>query len=350
MEDAGQFTRAARLLVVTASLVVVVAGMKAATAILVPFLLALFLALLCLPAVRWMHRAHVPNALAVPAVLVVALVLGAVILSVLTASVAQFASDLPRYVERVSDLRDSARAWLESHTDIRIPDKTLRNLDPSKVLGFVSATLGQFTNLLGNLALIVLMVAFTISELLVLPRKLAAVKTSAEDRGALERIVRAINQYISIKTFVSFLTGASAGGLCGIVGVPYPVLWGMVAFLLNYIPNIGSILAAIPPVLITLIEPGLGLAPALVVAGGYTAINVVFGNVVEPRMMGRSLDLSTLVVFVSMVFWGWVLGAVGMFLSVPLTMVLKIALEGSPSTRPIALLLGSAPDPESAGS
>jgi predicted PurR-regulated permease PerM len=114
-------------------------------------------------------------------------------------------------------------------------------------------------------------------------------------------------------------------------------LWALVAFLLNYIPNIGSIIAAIPAVLIALIQ--LGVGEALLVGLSYVLVNTVFGNVVEPRLMGRSLGLSTLVVFISLVFWGWILGPVGMLLSIPLTMVMKIALESRPQSRWIATLL-----------
>jgi len=341
------FSKAARLLVVGASFVVVIAGMRLAAPILVPFLLALFLALLCLPVVRWMHEKRVPDSLAVPAVLVLALIVSALVLSVLAASMTDFAAHVPTYAERVRAMQADAVAWLEEH-DVRVPLGTEEGLDASRILGYVRVALGQVSGLLGNLVLIALLVVFLLAELLVLPRKLAAMAPDGEGHGAFDRIVRAVNRYISIKTTVSFFTGAAAGLLCWALGVPFAVLWAMLAFLLNYIPNIGSFLAAVPPVLVALIEPDLGWGQAAGVAAGYTGINLFFGNVVEPSMMGRSLDLSTLVVFVSMVFWGWVFGAMGMFLSVPLTMVIKIALEASPSTRPIAILLGSAPEPESA--
>jgi predicted PurR-regulated permease PerM len=121
--------------------------------------------------------------------------------------------------------------------------------------------------------------------------------------------------------------------------VDFAVLWGLLTFCLNYIPNIGSIIAAVPPVLLALVQYGPGTA--LAVAIGYVVINVVFGNLVEPRVMGRGLGLSTLVVFISLVFWQWVLGPVGMLLSVPLTMTLKIILDGNDETRWIAILLSS---------
>jgi predicted PurR-regulated permease PerM len=124
-----------------------------------------------------------------------------------------------------------------------------------------------------------------------------------------------------------------------VLGVDYVLLWALLAFLLNYIPNIGSIIAAIPAVLLALAQ--LGPAVAGLTALGFVLTNTVMGNMVEPRFLGRGLGLSTLVVFLSLIFWGWLLGTVGMLLSVPLTMIVKIALEGNDDTRWIALLLAS---------
>ena len=124
-----------------------------------------------------------------------------------------------------------------------------------------------------------------------------------------------------------------------LLGVDYPILWSLLAFLLNYVPNIGSIIAAVPAVLLALVQ--LGPGSALWAAAGYLATNVVFGNILEPRFMGRGVGLSPLVVFLSLIFWGWVLGPVGMFLSVPLTITAKIALAASDDTRWAAVLLGT---------
>jgi predicted PurR-regulated permease PerM len=144
---------------------------------------------------------------------------------------------------------------------------------------------------------------------------------------------------MAIQTVISLATGACVAIFLTIMGVDYPLLWGVLAFLLNYIPNIGSIMAALPPVLLTIIQFGLGRAVG--VAIGYLVINMTIGNVISPHLMGRGLGLSTLVVFLSLIFWGWILGPVGMLLSVPLTMTVKIALESSEDTRWIAILLGS---------
>jgi predicted PurR-regulated permease PerM len=158
----------------------------------------------------------------------------------------------------------------------------------------------------------------------------------------LELIAGNVVRYLGLKTLVSGLTGLLAGGLVAVVGVDFAVLWALLAFILNYIPTFGSIIAALPPVLLALIQFG---GPAAIVVGvGYVAINFLIGSVLEPRLMGRSMGLSTLVVFVSLLAWGWILGTAGMFFAVPLTMALKIALESNPDARWLAVLMG--PDPE----
>ena len=147
-----------------------------------------------------------------------------------------------------------------------------------------------------------------------------------------------INKYIAIKTGISIVTGLLVTIFLLIIGVDYPVLWGVLAFALNFIPTIGSIIALIPAVLLTIVQ--LGFGDALIVLIGYLVINTIMGNILEPRLMGKGLGLSTLVVFISLIFWGWVLGPVGMLLSVPLTITIKIILDSSEETRWFAILLG----------
>jgi predicted PurR-regulated permease PerM len=155
------------------------------------------------------------------------------------------------------------------------------------------------------------------------------------------KITREVQSYLLYKTLVSLATGLSVGIWVGLLGLDFPALWGFVAFALNYIPNIGSILAAVPAVGLALLQ--LGPGRALVVALGYVAINFWWGNLVEPALLGRRLQLSPLVVLVSLIFWGWVWGPIGMLLSVPLTMMLKIVLENSPGLRWLGALLAPQP-------
>jgi predicted PurR-regulated permease PerM len=188
--------------------------------------------------------------------------------------------------------------------------------------------------------LILLTVVFILLEVQSFPVKVRAL-TGAGSHGPsqLNRLFESVKKYVAVKTLVSLLTGLSVGIMLLVIGVDFPLLWATLAFFLNYVPTIGSLIAAIPTVLLALVQ--LGTTAAVATAAGYLVINTLLGNVIEPRVMGRSVGLSPLVVFLSLVFWGWVLGPVGMLLSVPLTMVVKIALEGNPQTRALALLLGT---------
>jgi len=155
-----------------------------------------------------------------------------------------------------------------------------------------------------------------------------------------------LGRYLGIKTIVSLATGICAGILTWSLGLDFPLLWAMLAFLLNYVPTIGSIIAAVPAVLLALVQLGPGAAGATAV--GFAAINVVFGNIIEPRLMGYGVGISPLVIFVGLVFWGFIFGPVGMLLSVPLTMTLKLSLESDERTRWIAILIGSERDAQHA--
>ena len=156
--------------------------------------------------------------------------------------------------------------------------------------------------------------------------------------GRFRGFIESFNRYLALKTLFSLATGVVIGIWLAVLGVDFALLWGLLAFLLNFVPNIGSIIAAIPAIFLAFIQ--LGWGPALLTCLGYIVVNVVFGSILEPKFMGRRLGLSTLVVFLSLVFWGWVLGPVGMVLSVPLTMIVKIAMESNEDTRWIAILLG----------
>jgi len=174
-------------------------------------------------------------------------------------------------------------------------------------------------------------------------RSCAEVDRIARDQLAavearIARLTNAVIGYMRIKTLTSLGTAICVWALLRWMGVDFAVLWALLAFFFNFIPVIGNILMMIPAVLLALVQAGLGTAAA--VAAGYLVINTVIGNVLEPRIMGKGLGVSTLAVFVSLLFWGWLFGTVGMFLAVPLTVAVVIALDASPHTRPLAIMLG----------
>lgn len=325
-----------------AAFVVIVAGMKAASSILVPFLMAAFVAVLSAPSYFWLERRGLPSVLALIVVVLALVVFGLLLGVLLGTSMTDFTAALPRYQERLTQLSTQALTWL-SGLGLDTSDENLRGLfDVGSVMRLAGNMLSGLSNLLTFSFLILLLVVFMLLEAASLPRKLRMVLHDPEHSlGGFKEITDNLKRYIAIKIWTSLGTGVTVGVLLAIIGVDFPVLWGLVAFLLNFVPNIGSIIAAIPPVLLALVDGGV--VTALLTAGAFLAVNVIFGNILEPRFMGQGVGLSVLVVFLSLIFWGWVFGTLGMILAVPLTMMFKIVLDSREETRWLAILLGSDP-------
>ena len=343
MADPVIKTTPSQLLVSLAALVVIIAGMRASADIIVPFLLAVFIAIICSPALDWLERRGLPRAAAMVTVLAAVTTIGIGITGLVGSSLSQFTNDLPEYTERLNGYTRAVEQWLNGH-GVPFDTGEMRNLiDASRVMKMAAEVFNSFGGVLTNAFLIFLTVVFILFETASFAVKLQAVMDDPEDTLArLGNVTASIKRYLAIKTMTSLLTGVVIGICLTILGVENAVLWALLAFMLNYVPNIGSIIAAVPAVLFALVQ--LGVSGALATAAVFAVVNIVVGSALEPRFMGRGLGLSTLVVFLSLVFWGWVLGPVGMFLSVPLTMTVKIALGARESTRWIAVLLGSGHD------
>jgi len=334
--------KGARALLVTASIVIVIAGMKAASSLILPFLVALFLAMITLPLLNWLQAKSIPKPLAVPATILVALLVLGGIAIVVGGSIKGFTAQAPKYKQNLDQIVGGLVLWVEAR-GLDLPDQFGQGLTelikPSQAFDMIAGTLRGVAAVLSNLLLVLLTIVFILFEAAGFPAKLRAAFGQRESSDRFANIKKEVQHYLGIKSLVSLTTGSTVAATMAIIGVDFPLLWGMLAFLLNYIPTFGSILAAIPPVLLAIVQlgPGHALAVALV----FVTVNVVLGQFVEPYFMGRRLGLSTLVVFLSLVFWGWVWGPVGMLLSVPLTMILKIMLENTEDLAWVAVLLGA---------
>lgn len=328
-----------RVLTGLAAFVIVVAGMKSAEPILVPFLLSIFIAIISAPPLFWLERRKVPVPIAV--LIMISLIIITIILigALVGASIKDFTRELPQYQTRLRTETAGLIVWLgQRGIDLSSFDLQ-RIIDPGKAMSLASNMLNSFGGMLSDGFLIFFTVIFIMTEASSFPIKLRAIYGEQASLGLFDHFLTKVKNYMAIKTVISLLTGLLITSWLAILGVDYPLLWGLLAFLFNYVPTIGSIIAAIPAVLLALIQIGTGAA--LLTALGYGVVNIIFGNVIEPRFMGRGLGLSALVVFLSLVFWGWVLGPIGMLLSVPLTMTVKIALDSHEDTRWLAILLDS---------
>ena len=332
-----------------AATVIILAGVKAAASIVVPFLLALFLAILAGRPVHWMHSKRVPQGLAVLFTIVAIGGTMAIVATLSAASLSNFSERFPTYQLQIQDRWSLGLVMLEDllgSVGLTEGYQTLRaQLELRQILGTAAEiagnTLLQFGNVFIKAILVALTVTFMLLESFGLTKKLRLIlRQSPEVWVQLVTFVGSVQRYIAVKTLTSLGTGLAVFLWLLVLGVDYAVFWGLLAFLLNYIPNIGSTAAAIPAVLIALLQHGP--ATAMVAAVGYLAINLTIGSVIEPHLLGRSVGLSPLVAFISLVFWGFLLGPIGMLLSPPLTISVKFALERYPETLWIATLLGSA--------
>ena len=312
----------ARVLLVAACGVIVVAGLKAAAPMLIPFALALFLAVLTLPVTLWLNQRRVPMPISVAMGVLVNVLLFGLIVLLSVQSASEFQVEAPRYRSRLYALWFRAIEGLEAR-GLPVGDVvTLDILQPERLFGLVGSTLSGVASLVSSVFLVVLILLFTLSEATVFPRKLRAIMGPGRGAGPrLAKTIREVQEYLGIKTLVSLATGIILGLWAWFLGLDFPVLLGVIAFVFNYVPTIGSVLASGPAVLLALLQ--FSVPTAIVTGVGYAVVNLVFGNLIEPNLLGRRLGLSTLVVILSLVFWGWVWGPVGMLLAVPLTMVVK---------------------------
>ena len=330
----------ARFLLMLASGVVVVWGLQFAAPVILPSALALFLAVLSLPIVVGLTRRRVPRAVAIFGAMLVVVGIFTVLVLAASRSLAELQGQLFVYVGRLQALRDR---WLMALSDrFGVSFQELIDFDlinPEALAAFLGGTVAQAASLLSTAFLVLLVMVFFLAEATVFPQKLQyLLEGSARGEERMNKVVAEIQSYLGIKTVISLATGLLLGVWCWVMGLDFPVLLGLIAFVLNYVPTVGSILAGIPAVLLSLILVGT-LGHALVVTAGYVVVNTVFGNIIEPNLMGRRLGLSPLVVMLSLLFWGWTWGPVGALLSVPLTMVLKIWLENTRDLRWVAVLL-----------
>ncbi len=341
-----------RFLFTLAVAVIVIQGLRFAQPVLLPTAVALFLAVICLPAVFWLTNRRVPRLLAILAtVLAVASMLGLLILVAslqLPDLVARVEIQIGALTVPIEGMLRSFSAWWPFVEYGELMGAVQGLLDFGRLAAFATGATTWALSFLSSVFLVFLILVFALGEAAVLPHKLRAIAgdgIASDER--MQKVVDEVQGYLVIKTLVSLATGVLLGLWTWFMGLELPILLGLIAFALNYVPTIGSVIASVPALLLALIEVdpataafvGVNVQSTLIVGAGYLAVNIVFGNWLEPTLMGRRLGLSTLVVILSLVFWGWLWGPLGALLSVPLTMIVKIMLENTKDLKWVAVLL-----------
>lgn len=326
-----------RVLMVTASAFIIIAGLKASSAIVIPFLLSVLIAVLCSGPMFWLQKHGVPKGIAILFITIAVIVSGSILFSFMGSSIAELTSALPYYQQRFHAEFANILGQLKQYG---LDTSDVIQLDTDSIVNLIKKALAGLGGLLSSTLLIMLTVIFMLFEAAGFPNKLK-IAFGSENKTPIdnsEKIISGIKRYLALKFLTSLATGILITIWVSIMGIDFPIFWGILAFLLNFIPTIGSIIAAIPATFLAFIDSGISYF--LITGLGYAFINILISNGIEPRIMGKGVGLSTLVVFLSLLFWGWILGPVGMLLSVPLTMTVKIALESKSSTKWMSILLG----------
>jgi AI-2 transport protein TqsA len=341
------FTPIARGLIVAAAVAIIVMFMQAAAPLIAPTLLAAFIAVVAAPPLRWLQGKGIPKGGGLALIVFVLLDFSSIVALVTTGALEGLRDSLPTYQERLMLLSEQLGDWLEGIGVEKAREAVPDIFDPAAATTLVRLALANVSDIFATGLLVLLAVIFMLLEAPNLRVRLrTAFNLEDDSEVVLHRLLGATNRYMVIKMSTSLATALCIWVLLKVLHIDFAILWAVLAFLLNFIPFVGAFLMAIPAVLVALVQTDL--QTTLLVALGYLVINTVIGSILEPRIMGRGLGISTLAVFLSLLFWSWVLGTVGAFLAVPLTMVLMIALESSPRTRHVAYLLGAEAVPNAA--
>ena len=352
--DTGKM-KAGKALLMLAALTVLIAGLKAAQGFFIPILIALFIATVSFPLLNFLREKKVPRAIAV----LLTVAFDFIFLAALAVLAITLIGDLQekwnsRYAaEFAAHIRDGSESLAQTLTEYGVKDAekkiaeavntnltNLQNIRFEKIWDVGTGVLGRVVGFLATSLITLILTVFMLSEARMFGRRIEAISLArGPNLNRMLNATRDIQRFLAIKTAVSVLTGVLAGALCWAAGLDFYVLWGILAFFFNFIPVVGSIIAGVPPTILALFVADL--PNAFLVAGGYLLINNFLGNFVEPMLVGRRFGISTLVIVVSVVFWGWLWGPLGMLLAVPLTMVLKVILEGSDEFRWIGVAISA---------
>jgi predicted PurR-regulated permease PerM len=333
--------RTTNVLLTCLAVIAMLASLKAAQLVVLPVLLAFFLAILLKPILSFLSR-FMPYVASLGVALSGMVGIGILLWLFVSTSVASVAERGPAYVERIQALIEIGVTWAKEYGFDISNEAMVGNEEIFKFgVQFVGASIVPILSSLALGALVAFMLILLLLEARTFHTKLVRGMDGASSRAffeTLDSVMTKFQTYFFTKTLISLATGVCTGLYTWALGIDFPFIWGTLAFLLNFIPNIGSMMAVVPPTLLAFLQFH-GIAHAAITLSGLTAIQLFIGNFLDPRIVGRSVSLSPFVVFVSMVFWGWMWGIVGIFLAVPLTVGLRIVFSHVEPMRPLAVLM-----------
>ncbi|XPV68495.1 MAG: AI-2E family transporter [Halarcobacter sp.] len=326
-----------------ASFIIIIAGVKASSEIVIILFLAIFISSIFSTLINILQDKHIPKVISYLIVLGIFVLISLLLSYIVNISLKDFLSNLPQYEKQLQKLVVDTIA-LGEHYGYKIDKQTILDLlNFSSFFGITTNLIGSIGTFLSKFLLVIIGVGFILAESKSFEKKLKIIfQKNSKKIEHFNLFTSNIQKYFLVKTTTSFLTGMLIAIALLILNIDYPILWGVIAMLFNFIPVVGSIIAAIPAILLSLVSADLNITIILMIV--YVVINISISNIIEPKFMGKELGLSPLVIFFSLILWGWVLGIVGMFLAVPITMTLKIAFESNDTTKWISLLMSNVGD------
>lgn len=334
--DLGPTLRATLLV---AACMGIVAGLRAAAPVLAPLALAAFVAAATMPALGWLRRHGVRTWLAIIVIVLFNTLVLSLFAWIAVETVTSLRASLPLYIDRAQALEVTMRERLQGWGMV-LPQALYADwVQPERLFELAAVAARSVTAWVSLLFLMLLYLIFILVESVSLPAKVRHVLgTDSRAITIGTAVLQQVQRYLVMKTLISLLTGALVGIGAELLGVDFAAFWGMLAFILNFIPNIGSVVAAIPAVAVATLQ--IGVETGLALAAIYLAVNTALGSVADPILIGRQLRLSPIVILVSLVFWGWTWGVPGAFLAVPLTITLRVGLQSSGRLSKLAALMG----------
>ena len=327
------------MLVAIASAFGILLAMRYAQGVLNPILLSMFIVMGVSPILHFLRRKGVPPWLTLVIMITLMLCVLILFIAVFAGSLGQLDEKLPAYQENVQDLTDDMTAWFADR-DIDISGVTDDVLSPPKLFDFLTGLVGSLINAMSSLLLMIMIVAFMIAEVYSFPKKLFGITPGKNNLSkALEQFSEVTRAFLFTKAWLSAIAAVIVTAIYFAMGVDFALLWGLLFFVLSFIPNIGFVLSVIPPFFITMLE--FGFARAILVVVIVVVFNFIIDNLFAPRVMAKSVGLSTLAVFLSLVVWAWVLGGIGALISIPMTLMVKhLFLNAYPTTLPVSAAIG----------
>ncbi len=350
------YARSIFLLLMLVCFMAVAAVIKLTASFCIPLMVAVLLAFVMYPFCQKLKRIHVPWALSILLIIAIAFVLFYFFGSLLVSSLKTIVAAYPRYESRFTSIYKifAEKFKIPFDEDLGLINNLWNSLNVRNIVQNIAITLSSsLVSVLKVILLIVLLIVFLLLEFQSLKLKIDAAFTAEETHRTIvniaHNIITEVTHFLSIKFIISLMTGFLVFAGTFVINMDFPIVWGFLAFVLNFIPNFGSIISCGLTMLFAILQFYPSWEYIIYVGILMVAVNMVLGNIVEPRWEGTDLGISPFIILVSLSFWGWMWGFVGMILAVPLMVVIKIVCENIDALRPIAILLGNGPKKKEKG-